>query len=124
MISEVDARRIRIGKFYMQHKDKWKKFTVDHFKPENIPARTIYNIIKRVDQNVSFERKPGQGRKISPKTQKLQRGVKRLVANKLNRSQNFIARKYGVHKKTVFRVLKELGLKKFKRIKAPKFDPQ
>ena len=49
--------------FFEKHSDKSKTFTFDHFKDEAKALLTIYEIIKRAENGISPERKPGSGKK-------------------------------------------------------------
>ena len=48
--------RLRVYKFYEQHKSLGKLHTVCHFAEENVPKRTTYDIIKLYDKNLSADR--------------------------------------------------------------------
>ena len=50
-------------KSYSDNKNNGKIFTVNHFLPQNLPRSTIYDIIKRVEDEIAPDRKPGSGRK-------------------------------------------------------------
>jgi len=49
--------RLRVYKFYEQHKSLGKLHTVRHFAEENVPKRTTYDIIKRYDKNLPADRR-------------------------------------------------------------------
>ena len=55
--------RKRVYAFLDLHPDDNKIFIVNHFRMENIPKSTIYNILKRKGNNIGPERKVGSGRK-------------------------------------------------------------
>ena len=57
-----DALRIRVYNFYNECKSKDKMFTVNHFKLEKVPERTIYGIIQRAENNITVKRKHGSDR--------------------------------------------------------------
>ena len=59
---EIDTKN-RVCKFYSDNKNNGKIFTVNHFLAENVPRSTIYDIIKRVEDEIGPDRKPGLGRK-------------------------------------------------------------
>jgi hypothetical protein len=52
-----------VYKFYSDKKNSGKTFTVNHFLAENVPRSTIYDIIKRVEDEIGPNRKPRSGRK-------------------------------------------------------------
>jgi hypothetical protein len=58
-----EQKRLLIGNFYSENKEKGKPYTVNHFIKMGLQARSIYRIIDRVDNNISLKRRPGSGRK-------------------------------------------------------------
>ncbi len=61
MVSKQEDTRKRIYKFYSDNRDQGKLFTVKHFRAENIPNRTIYDI-KRAESDSGHQRVQGSGR--------------------------------------------------------------
>ncbi len=55
-------RRELIGKFYLKNQSRGKTFTVRHFKKLKVSERTVYNIISKVEKDISLIRKSGSGR--------------------------------------------------------------
>ena len=55
--------REAIGRFYAQHKEEGKPFTVTHFKQQNISPATIYRVIQNVDRGQALGNKAGSGSK-------------------------------------------------------------
>ena len=62
-MSEQEELRKRVYEFYIAHKTKGKKFTVDHFLVEFVPKSTIYDIIRRAENGFDYQQAPGQGPK-------------------------------------------------------------
>ena len=60
-LSKELSIRQRVGIFYMKNKQMKKSLIVNHFRFEGIPKSTIYDIINRVDNGISLDRKPGSG---------------------------------------------------------------
>jgi len=58
-----EQRRSVIGQFYKVNKTLGKCFTVKNFLSMNIQKSTIYDIIKRVDNDLPLKRKTGSGNK-------------------------------------------------------------
>ena len=83
--NKQEALRIRVYNFYNDHKSKGKMFTVNHFKLEKVPERTIYGIIQRAENNITAKRKHGSGR-IAKKMNK--RALNRLK-KAIDHSDNF-----------------------------------
>ena len=52
----------KVYAFLDLHPDEKKSFIVNHFRIENIPKSTIYDILKRKENNIGPERKVGNGR--------------------------------------------------------------
>ena len=65
MFTDQEVVRERVYKFYQANSSKGKIYTVNHFKAENIPTRTIYRIIQRVENESGYERAPGTGREAT-----------------------------------------------------------
>ena len=87
MNSNQDILRKRVYQFFKKHSDKSKTFTVDHFKNEGIPKSTIYDIIKRAENGISSERKPGSGKKPNIMTKSGLSKLSRLFDHKCGISQ-------------------------------------
>lgn len=118
-LNQRDRRKL-IGKFYSDNREKGKPFTVNHFKIMGVCAKTIYNVMNRVDEGQPMERKPGSGRKPVKMPKK---GIKKLVSrfnNKKGVSQRKEARKYNISQPYVCKILKKEGINYYKREKAPK----
>ena len=64
-----------IYEFCLNNKSQGKKFIVDHFNAEQIPRSTIYDIIKRAENNSGHKRVQGSGRLAKVITHKV---IKRL----------------------------------------------
>mgnify|MGYP006888943818 CR=1 FL=1 len=60
ILSEKEATRKRVYEFYLANISKGKKFTVVHFKVENVHQSTIYRNIRRAGSG--YERAVGSGR--------------------------------------------------------------
>ena len=51
----AEKRRLIVGQFYSENRDKGKGYTVHHFVRMNMQRRSIYNIISRVESGKSLE---------------------------------------------------------------------
>ena len=58
----LKERRILIGNFHNENKDKGKPYAVHHFLHMKVPERTIYSIIKIVENDIQLKRRHGSGR--------------------------------------------------------------
>lgn len=98
-----------------------KKDVIKHFLDEKIPRSTIYSIIKRYEDGTPVEDKPRKGRpsKFNNKTLKK---LKNDAKNKVGVSQKKLARKFKVTQQCIGYNLKKIGLKYFKRQRAPKYS--
>ena len=84
MASKQQALRERVVRFYERHGHRGKKFTVDHFRDENVPVNTVYCILA----SLSVERKAGSGRPAKIMTKKKKKeALKKLFDNKEGRNE-------------------------------------
>jgi transposase len=113
----VDLRR-RVYALIGQMK---KIDVVKHFQTENIPRSTIYRIIKRFEDGLPCEDKPRKGRP-SKLDKKKQRKLKDYAENRVGVSQKTLAKKFYVSRSCIQRNLNKLGLKYYKRQRAPKYN--
>ena len=102
--SEMLAKRIVT--FFKNESIEVLKHTVNHFKKENIPVRTIYNIITRYRKHNSTNYLPKTGRPKKISDQELKTLV-RLIDNKVGVSQHRLGRRFGVNQSTISRNLKK-----------------
>ena len=87
---------------------------------EGFKRSTIYNIIKRYENGLPVEHHSGGGRPPYFNGKNLKR-LKNAAADRVGVSQRSLARKFGVTKSTIDYNLKKIGLKYYKRQKAPKY---
>jgi hypothetical protein len=120
VIEELSIRQ-RIGTFYSNNRQLKKSFIVNHFKLEDIPKSTIYDIIKRVDNGISLERLSGSGnpKKIS---QKIKDKIIYENVNEIGRSYRSIGRNHDIHHMTAKKILNKAGVIIKKRKRAPKIS--
>ena len=97
-----------------------KTDVVKHFQTEGVLRRTIYNIIKRYKSGLPCEDKPRQGRSAKSNKQQLQK-LKNSAENYVGTSQRKLAKKFEVSRPCIQRILKKIGLKYYKRQRAPKY---
>ena len=76
----------RVAQFYQNHRELGKKYTVKHFVAEGISKSTVYNVLKRIDDGETLERRPGSGRKAKKMTQSKINNVKRDLEHKVGSS--------------------------------------
>ena len=60
--SRQELSRERVYNFYIENKSLGKRYTINHFKAENFPERTIYSIIERAENEIGPKRVVGSGR--------------------------------------------------------------
>lgn len=119
VISEEEVRQL-IGNFYRINREKGKSFTVNHFQKQKFSRRTIYSIIKRVDDNVSMKRKPGSGRKPIEWSPKSKKRLNELTNGKVAKSYRSLGRHFKMKGETVKKQMEKMGIIRKKRIYAPK----
>lgn len=93
MRSKQEQLRKRIYEFYLANRSSGKMFTVDHFNAEKIPKRTIYDIIKRAENDSGHERVKGSGRKAKKMNKKNIERLKDMFDDHDGVSQRQAARK-------------------------------
>jgi hypothetical protein len=113
--------RKRIGIFYENNKHFGKHFTANHFMEEGIPKSTIYNAIKKVENGINLDRKPGTGL-YQQINQKIKNKLIEKSVNEIGVSDRLIGRKFKITGQYARKVLTEAGVRRKKRIKAPKSD--
>jgi len=79
----------------------------------------VYDTIKRVDNNLSLERSPGSGSHHAI-SQKIKDKIIEENVNEIGRTYRSIGHNHKIDDKTVKDILIKAGIKKKKRIKAPK----
>lgn len=118
--SQQEALRIRVRKFYEKHKHQGKKFTVDHFRAEDVPTSTIYRILA----SCRLIRKPGSGRPAVIMDKKGIKYLKKAFSDKDNISQSSAASKLNSSQQHVSKTLKKVGLRCLKKTRAPEYTEE
>jgi hypothetical protein len=113
-------RRELIGKFYLKNQSRGKTFTVRHFKKLKVSERTVYNIISKVEKDISLIRKSGSGRNPKILGSNDRKRLRNLVSGKVGNSYRSLGKKLKCDPKTVKKNLEIMGIKRFKRKSAPK----
>ena len=86
-----------------------------------MPRRTIYNIIKNYEGGLPCEDKPRQGRPAKLNKQQLQK-LKDSAENHFGISHRKLEKEFKVSRPYIQRSLKKIGLKYYKRQRAPKYN--
>jgi len=109
-------RRKYVGNFYRQYRHRGKPYTVKECS-SILCERAIYNIINKIENGISLERKrrPGKTKLTHQEIKRLANSVKGKVG-----TLRGLGRKYGLDRKTVKSYLKMHDITLRKRIKAPK----
>ena len=120
MLSKQEALRKRIYEFYISNRDKGKKFTVDHFKRENIVVQTIYGIIRRADNDSGHKRIPGSGRVAKIMNKKGIERLKKMFDHKDGISTSQAGRIFGCSKAHIIKTIaNKTNIVLKKKIKIP-----
>ena len=96
---------------------------VKHFQVENILPATICRIIKHFEDGLPCENKAREGRP-SKLNKRHRQKMKDCTENTVGVSQRKLASKFNVSRSCIRRNLKKLGLKDYKRQRAPKYNQQ
>ena len=122
VITMTDLRKRVFSKF--GEKQKFLKIDiVKHFEQEGFKRSTMYKIIKRYRIGLPIEHHSRDGRPPFFNRKSLKH-LQNATANRVGVSQRKLARKFGVGKTIRHDNLKKLGLKYYKRQKAPKYTEQ
>ena len=117
--NEVDRRRI-VGKFYSENKHLGKAHTVAHFLRLNLKQSSIYCIIRRIEKNMTLERKVGSGRSAIKMPNKKVESLKNSIIGKLCVSQRKLAKRFNISRSYLQEILRTNGIQYFKRQVIPK----
>ena len=104
MASNEELQRKPVYQFYQENSDKPKSFTVSHF--ENISRSTIYRIIKRIEEDKSFERQTGSGRKTKIMTKRAISQLTKLFDHKCGISQRIASKNFKCSQSLISKTLK------------------
>lgn len=120
MTSKEELLRARIVQFYELNLNLGKKYTVEHFKKENVSKSTIYSILK----NKTIKRRTGSGHKPTIMTEIKKKVLKKLFLNKDNISQNQAAKNFNCTQPHICKTLKRLKLHSMKKQRAPHYTDE
>lgn len=112
----------RVCNFYEDASNHSVKTTVNYFKKQQVPERTIRYMLRKylVHQTTDFLPRKGRPVKI---TDRQCDGLVKTINNKTGLSQRQMAKRYNVHQSTISRTLKRrTPIVIRKRKKAPKMD--
>lgn len=120
MASKQQVLRERVVRFYETHGHREKKFTVDHFRDENVPLITVYRILA----SLSVERKVGSGRPAKIMTKKKKEALKKLFDNKDGTSWRDAGLKYHYYCTLIHRTSKMKNIIYRKKIRSPEYTDE
>ena len=125
-MEEVDlkTRRELIVQFYNLHESAGKSYTVKHFSKLGIARASVYKVLKNYQERGSTERAPGSGRPAVKLPRARRRRLVKAAQDKGGVSLVKLARKFEISKPYVQKVLKNEGVKYYKRKKAPEWTPE
>ncbi|CAF3226421.1 unnamed protein product [Rotaria socialis] len=121
--SERESLQKRIIQFYVNVANKKKNLTVNHFLKEEIPRRTIYNVITNYDEcgHIGDKQRSGRPRKLNSKA--INR-LKNLANHHTGISLRVLASKCRVSHETIRAYLKDMNIKYYKKRRVPKYTDQ
>ena len=109
--------RARCTEFYELHRNLGKKYTVQHFKSENVAASTVYHILR----SPTTARTQGSGRPTKIMDAKRLRSLSRAFNNKDSLSQREEAKNFNCSHQYICKTLKRVGIKCRKKPRAPEY---
>lgn len=107
-----------VAKFLEKNPNMKKCDIVAHFKKHQVPTTTIYRLIDRLAERGDLNH-AGKGRRAIKMTSAMKDHLIKAAKNKIGISQRFMARKFGISRTYVRKILFEGGVKYTKRQKAP-----
>ena len=120
----LKQRKELIVNFYEVHRHEGVAYTVKHFLKQGVARSTSYKILKSFQERNTTERKAGSGRKAKKLTPQKTKRLVKAATNKNGVSQAKLARKFGIHKSYVQKVLKREGCKCYKKQKVPEWSEE
>ncbi len=72
--------------------------------------KTVYGILKRLENNITIERLTGSGRKSPATKPEVRQALKRATIGKLAKSYRELGRKFKCHGQTIKKTLNEMGI--------------
>ena len=116
-----DVLHSEFAEFYEKHRELGKAFTVKHFMAMNVPRRTCYDLLKKIEcfGKKPGERKAGSGRKSVKMTTQMEKKLIRKAQHKIGVSTRNLARQFGISQAYVRKILKKAGVTYRKRQKVP-----
>ena len=115
MKTKLQARRERIYEFHLANRSHGKKVTLDHFKKENIPQKTIYRIIELAENDSGHERVKGSGRIAKIMTKPKIKQLKTLFNHHQGISYRKAAKKFGCSYQHIYNTLRQNSEIKFRQ---------
>ena len=122
--SSQQAFRNELLTFHLNYCDEVTCICVSHFGNEGKSKRTVNNILKTWRERGSVERKTGSGRKPTIMIKKSLVKLKKMFNNKDDFSQSQAANEFGCSQQYISKKLKESGIKRYKKKKAPYYKDQ
>lgn len=117
---KMTTNRERVISFYISHRTRGKKFTVNHFKMENMSRSWLYEIMAGFDRLEKNRRRGERGRKPFVMDANYRSRLRRACLGKVAPSYRWLARKFQCDDKTIKRRIESLGIKRKKRRRIPK----
>lgn len=118
-----EERAKRIEQYYIRH-DKDKKKTYLHFMDEGLTKKTIYHILRRHDQRGDVTFKKPTGRRVSVCTPEMFAKLADLFKNNPELSCREAAKKLGIARTTIFRVMAKMREKNLETYKVIDSEPR
>jgi len=106
------------------HPKENKTFIVNHFRMENVPKSTMYDILQRKENNIGPERKIGSGRTAKKMPKKQIKRLEKSIDKKDGVSQHSLAKRFNVTQQYISKIINEkTSIRYRKKTKAPKRTP-
>ena len=117
-VQSYQERAKRIIQFFQQHNDDIQ-LTINHFKEENVPERSIRDVVNRFLKEGRVDFKPKTGRPSTVDTKTNRKRVKLAYLRKPSRSVRNTGERLNINYSSVQRIKKKLGFRTSVKKKRP-----
>lgn len=118
-----EERAKRIVEYYLKH-DKDKKRTYLHFMDEGLNKKTVYHVLRRLEQRGDVTFKKPTGRRASVCTPAMFDKVANLFKDNPELSCREAAKQLGIARTTIFRVLARMREENIETYKVVESEPR
>ena len=125
IVSKEDDLRNRVYKFVDLNPDMKKCAIVKHFMLEGVARSTLYDILQRKTNKISYERKVGSGRPVIKMSKLKVKRLKQRIDHRDGISQTKLAKVFDVSHQYISKIIRtKTGIRYRKKIRVPNRSEQ